>query len=112
SGFSGIQRRQSQRPDFVLSEGHHDACDEQELPPGTKGSAMGGGGQRGLRRARYDACARGREPARRGNADAVARGPAPGRQKEMKRIAVLGGGPAGAFAAEQLASAGLNVVLL
>jgi geranylgeranyl reductase family protein len=29
----------------------------------------------------------------------------------MKRIAVLGGGPAGAFAAEQLASAGLNVVL-
>src|SRR5436309_1966664 len=30
----------------------------------------------------------------------------------MKRIAILGGGPAGAFAAEQLASAGLNVVLM
>src|SRR5215467_16218533 len=27
----------------------------------------------------------------------------------MKRVAILGGGPAGAFAAEQLASAGLNV---
>ena len=30
----------------------------------------------------------------------------------MKRVAVLGGGPAGAFAAEQLASAGLSVVVL
>jgi geranylgeranyl reductase family protein len=30
----------------------------------------------------------------------------------MKRVAVLGGGPAGAFAAEQLASAGMNVVLM
>src|SRR5436305_11816824 len=30
----------------------------------------------------------------------------------MKRIAILGGGPAGAFAAEQLASAGLSVVLM
>src|ERR1700694_3007940 len=30
----------------------------------------------------------------------------------MKRVAILGGGPAGAFAAEQLASAGLNVVLM
>ncbi len=29
----------------------------------------------------------------------------------MKRVAVLGGGPAGAFAAEQLASAGLDVIL-
>ncbi|HLK67252.1 MAG TPA: NAD(P)/FAD-dependent oxidoreductase [Bryobacteraceae bacterium] len=29
----------------------------------------------------------------------------------MKRVAILGGGPAGAFAAEQLASAGLKVVL-
>src|SRR5579871_5674359 len=29
----------------------------------------------------------------------------------MKRLAILGGGPAGAFAAEQLASAGLKVVL-
>src|SRR5690348_10866285 len=29
----------------------------------------------------------------------------------MKRVAVLGGGPAGAFAAEQLASAGLDAVL-
>jgi len=29
----------------------------------------------------------------------------------MKRVAILGGGPAGAFAAEQLASAGLNVLL-
>jgi len=29
----------------------------------------------------------------------------------MKRVAVLGGGPAGAYAAEQLASAGLNVVV-
>src|SRR5690242_7957383 len=29
----------------------------------------------------------------------------------MKRVAILGGGPAGAFAAEQLASAGLNVIL-
>ena len=29
----------------------------------------------------------------------------------MKRVAILGGGPAGAFAAEQLASAGLRVVL-
>ena len=29
----------------------------------------------------------------------------------MKRVAVLGGGPAGAFAAEQLASAGLQVTL-
>ena len=29
----------------------------------------------------------------------------------MKRVAILGGGPAGAFAAEQLASAGLNVQL-
>ena len=30
----------------------------------------------------------------------------------MKRVAILGGGPAGAFAAEQLASAGLGVVLM
>ena len=30
----------------------------------------------------------------------------------MKRVAILGGGPAGAFAAEQLASAGMNVVLM
>src|SRR3954466_3782535 len=30
----------------------------------------------------------------------------------MKRIAVLGGGPAGAFAPAQLASAGLNTVLI
>src|SRR4030088_3026623 len=30
----------------------------------------------------------------------------------MKRVAVLGGGPAGAYAAERLAAAGLNVVLL
>ncbi len=29
----------------------------------------------------------------------------------MKRVAILGGGPAGAFAAEQLGSAGLNVVV-
>src|ERR1017187_3455190 len=29
----------------------------------------------------------------------------------MKRVAILGGGPAGAFAAERLASAGLNVLL-
>jgi len=29
----------------------------------------------------------------------------------MKRVAILGGGPAGAFAAEQLASAGLEVLL-
>ena len=29
----------------------------------------------------------------------------------MKRVAILGGGPAGAFAAEQLASAGLSVQL-
>jgi len=30
----------------------------------------------------------------------------------MKRVAILGGGPAGAFAAEKLASAGLGVVLM
>jgi geranylgeranyl reductase family protein len=30
----------------------------------------------------------------------------------MKRVAILGGGPAGAFAAERLASAGLNVALV
>ncbi len=30
----------------------------------------------------------------------------------MKRVAVLGGGPAGAFAAEKLATAGLDVILL
>ena len=30
----------------------------------------------------------------------------------MRRVAILGGGPAGAFAAERLASAGLDVVLL
>src|SRR5689334_10150910 len=30
----------------------------------------------------------------------------------MKRVAVLGGGPAGAFAAEKLASAGLETVIL
>jgi geranylgeranyl reductase family protein len=30
----------------------------------------------------------------------------------MKRVAVLGGGPAGAFAAERLAGSGLNVILL
>jgi geranylgeranyl diphosphate/geranylgeranyl-bacteriochlorophyllide a reductase len=30
----------------------------------------------------------------------------------MKRVAILGGGPAGAFAAEQLASAGMKVVLI
>jgi flavin-dependent dehydrogenase len=29
----------------------------------------------------------------------------------MKRVAVLGGGPAGAFAAERLASAGLSTVV-
>ena len=29
----------------------------------------------------------------------------------MKRVAILGGGPAGAFAAEQLASAGMNVLV-
>jgi geranylgeranyl reductase family protein len=30
----------------------------------------------------------------------------------MKRVAILGGGPAGAYAAEQLASAGLGVILI
>ena len=30
----------------------------------------------------------------------------------MKRVAVLGGGPAGAFAAEKLATAGLDVILV
>ena len=30
----------------------------------------------------------------------------------MKRVAILGGGPAGAFAAEKLAGAGLSVVLM
>ena len=30
----------------------------------------------------------------------------------MKRVAILGGGPAGAFAAEKLASAGLGVILM
>ncbi len=30
----------------------------------------------------------------------------------MKRVAILGGGPAGAFAAEKLASAGLDVILM
>ena len=40
--------------------------------------------------------------------DAGAGGSAARRQKEMKRVAILGGGPAGAFAAEQLASAGLR----
>src|SRR5471032_1180013 len=30
----------------------------------------------------------------------------------MKRVAILGGGPAGAFTAEQLASAGLGVILI
>jgi len=30
----------------------------------------------------------------------------------MKRVAILGGGPAGAYAAEKLASAGLGVVLM
>src|SRR5215831_15837212 len=30
----------------------------------------------------------------------------------MKRVAILGGGPAGAFAAEKLASAGLDVVVM
>jgi geranylgeranyl reductase family protein len=30
----------------------------------------------------------------------------------MKRVAILGGGPAGAFAAEQLASAGLGIILI
>src|SRR5512143_1317650 len=30
----------------------------------------------------------------------------------MKRVAVLGGGPAGAFAAERLASAGLDTIVL
>jgi len=29
----------------------------------------------------------------------------------MKRVAILGGGPAGAFAAEQLASAGLDALV-
>src|SRR6266700_1892206 len=29
----------------------------------------------------------------------------------MKRVAILGGGPAGAFAAEQLASAGLETIV-
>src|SRR5512142_1158221 len=29
----------------------------------------------------------------------------------MKRVAILGGGPAGAFAAEQLAAAGVDVLL-
>src|SRR5581483_12416539 len=36
--------------------------------------------------------------------------PASGKE-EMKRVAILGGGPAGAFAAAQLASAGLAVQL-
>ncbi len=48
----------------------------------------------------------------RGRQDAGAGGPAACRQKEMKRVAILGGGPAGAFAAERLASAGLGVVLM
>src|ERR1700724_431997 len=30
----------------------------------------------------------------------------------MRRVAILGGGPAGAFAAEQLASAGLGIILI
>ena len=32
--------------------------------------------------------------------------------EEMKRIAVIGGGPAGAFAAERLASAGLDTIVI
>ena len=35
-----------------------------------------------------------------------------GRGEEVKRVAVLGGGPAGAFAAAQLAAAGLSTVVL
>ena len=43
--------------------------------------------------------------------DAVAGRPSACRSKEMKRVAILGGGPAGAFAAQQLACAGLKVQL-
>ena len=62
-----------------------------------------GHGQSSWRRSRGSAGSRGQ--------DAVAGRSAARRQKEMKRVAILGGGPAGAFAAEQLASAGLGVVL-
>ncbi len=47
----------------------------------------------------------------RRSAHAFAAGSAAGRQETMKSVAILGGGPAGAFAAEQLAAAGLKVRL-
>src|SRR5450631_4303149 len=92
---------------------------------------MGGGGPRGCGPAWGRTNAVGRRSDGRGRAgygqsswrgsdggtgsrgqDAGAGRPATRRQKEMKRVAILGGGPAGAFAAEKLASAGLGVILM
>ena len=47
----------------------------------------------------------------RNRAQALPPGHPPSEPKTMKTVAVLGGGPAGAFAAERLAAAGLKVVV-
>src|ERR1035437_8367747 len=91
---------------------------------------MGRGGPAGCEPARWRADAARGSSAGRGDAghgksswgrhgsagsrgqDAGAGRSATRRQEEMKRVAILGGGPAGAFAAEKLASAGLGVILM
>src|ERR1700678_4475195 len=52
-----------------------------------------------------------RESAWRGGLACAAAESSAGGQATMKTVAILGGGPAGAFAAERLASAGLKTIL-
>src|SRR5438874_4575658 len=72
---------------------------------------MGSGRRRCRGRSRGRCGPRGGESARRRFGDALARRPAARWKEEMKKVAVLGGGPAGAFAAEQLASAGIETIV-
>src|ERR1035438_5924636 len=113
---------------FVCRQRYRRGADGDPVPAGAERQQMGGGGPQRCEPARgRDGAARGRAAGLGGSGqsswrndgragsrgqDAGAGRPASRRQKEMKRVAILGGGPAGAFAAEKLASAGLGVVLM
>src|SRR4029078_1560243 len=69
---------------------------------------MGGAAPDGKRRRAWHGASRKRPGARRSSARTSVRA---GESQTMKTGAVLGGGPAGASAAERLARAGLNTVV-
>src|ERR1035437_2157433 len=128
--FGEVQRGQGGRDGFVRGQRYGRGANDDPVPPGAERQQMDGGGAAGCEPARGRADAARIGSAGRGDAghgqstwgrhgsagsrgqDAGAGRSATGRQEEMKRVAILGGGPAGAFAAEKLASAGLGVVLM